>query len=287
MNMMGKILVFLVLVFSVMFMTIAVMLYATHKNWREEAAAWKVKNEAIAKDNEGLKQEKQVLHDQLVSSRLASDLAVASSEGRRVQLEGIVATLEANKVQAEKNLAVSATTLNTQQATLQATQDSEKKTRDALTAQLEANDQRAKELVEKINEYHTLKAALPALDERNAQLTAQLAQATVLLQKLGFTAQDGADLIPPPVDGTIVALGRRDDPNLIELSMGKDDGLRVNHRVDLYRGKDYLGYAVITELDTSGNRVAAKVMDKKAPIRVGDNFTTRFQSLTFSKAGVP
>jgi cell division protein FtsB len=283
MNMMGKILVFLVLVFSVMFMTIAVMLYATHKNWREEAASWKQKNEAITKDNETLKQEKQVLHDQYVAARLSSDLAQANAESRIDLLTKTVATLEANKVQADQKLAVSTTTLSTQQTTLQATQDSEKKTRETLTAQLEANDKRAKELVDLISKYHDLKAALPALDERNAQLTAQLAQTTLLLHKLGLTAQDSPDLIPPPVDGTIVALGRRDDPNLIELSMGKDDGLRVNHRVDLYHGKDYLGYAVITELDTSGNRVAAKVMDKKAPIRVGDNFTTRFQSLTLTK----
>jgi hypothetical protein len=132
------------------------------------------------------------------------------------------------------------------------------------------------------DKYHDLVARFPALQEREKQLTQQVAKAISMLSSMGRTIEDPIDLLPPPVDGTVTALSKRDDPNLIELSLGKDDGLRVNHRIDLYRGNTYLGYAVVTEIAADGQTSVAKVLDRKAPVKAGDNFTTRLQYLTKS-----
>ena len=78
----------------------------------------------------------------------------------------------------------------------------------------------------------------------------------------------------------MVAVGRLQDPNLVELSLGSDDGMRINHYVDLYRGNTYLGRAVIT--NTVGNRSVAKVLKEglKAAVKQDDSFTTRLQYMT-------
>jgi len=39
MNLLGKIFVVLIVVMSIVFMTLALAVYATHKNWKEEADA--------------------------------------------------------------------------------------------------------------------------------------------------------------------------------------------------------------------------------------------------------
>jgi hypothetical protein len=282
MNRLGTILVFLIMFMSVVFMTIAMIVYSTHRNWREEvegAKGWKVKYDTRVKEIGTLRAEKQALQEQLDAQNFATARVIAQSETKIDLITKRVNELTTEKLEADKQLSTMIATNQQQQQMLLTAQETEAKSRQALMAESAASDKRHKELIALTNELHALKTDLPVQIERNQQLAEQVAQSRMLASMLGANLDDKS-LNPPPVDGTILATSKRDDPNLVELSMGKDDGLRINHRVDLYRGRDYLGYAVVTELDTSGNRAVAKVFDKKQAIRVGDNYTTRLQYLT-------
>lgn len=284
MNLLGKIFVFLILFFSVAFMTMAMMVYATHRNWREEIErtdanrpGWKQKSALLKTENDELQAKKEALDAQYKAEVIAKQRAVAA-------LEQQLKLVSDNNVRLGKELAMKAAEsgqLNETSAALAATNkslvDTDAKLRESLVEEQKMSDTAFKSLVSMSDKYHELLAKFPALEERSKQLTANLAKATALLGMVGRTPEDPLDLLPPPVDGTITALSKRDDPNLVELSLGKDDGLRVNHRVDLHRGNKYLGYALVTDVNQDGKSAVAKMIDRKEPVRPGDNFTTRLQ----------
>ena len=70
MTLIGKILVFVILVMSIIFMTFTILVYSTHRNWRELAEGLNTK----LKNAEQLIQEKQTERDQL-ENRLAHERA--------------------------------------------------------------------------------------------------------------------------------------------------------------------------------------------------------------------
>ncbi len=282
MNLVGKIFVFLNLFLAVGFMVMSMMVYATHKNFRTEIEApktgWKAQFTEKYKEAESLAKQRRELEVQLNAEVIARERALASAESHRQTLVDLVKQLKETLVQKDKALA-DATQTNTQlQANLKTHADAEAQVTEAAKLAAAENDKRFKRLIAITDELNVLVAQLPILKERSSQLAQDVAKAKVLLQKLGHTLEDPDQ--PPPVTGTIVSVGRLQDPNLVELSLGFDDGLRINHTVDLYRGKVYLGRAVIT--NTEGNRAVAKILKDglRAPVREDDNFTTRLQYMT-------
>lgn len=286
MNLVGKIFVFLNLFLAVGFMAMSMMVYATHRNMRAEIEStggpqgkgWKATYIEKYKEAEILAKQRRELEVQLNAETIARERALAAAESHRQTLVALVQQLKETLVQKDKALA-DATQTNTQlQANLKMHADAEAQVTEAAKLAAKENDERFKRLIAITDELNTLVAQLPILKERQSQLAEQLAKAKVQLMKLGRTLEDPDQ--PPPVSGTVLAVGRLQDPNLVELSLGFDDGIRINHSVDLYRGNIYLGRAVIT--NTEGNREIAKVLKDglKAAVKEDDSFTTRLQYMT-------
>ena len=65
------------------------------------------------------------------------------------------------------------------------------------------------------------------------------------------------------------------DKDLVEISIGDDDGILVGHQLDVYRDDVYLGKVVVVK--TSPDRAVAKIIPeyKKGTIRKGDSVTTK------------
>lgn len=144
------------------------------------------------------------------------------------------------------------------------------------TVQAES-DANAKLVVEKTEKNNQLAGDLGRLKERNAQLAEQQAKSGLLLAKVDMTSETPLDLQPPKVDGMVLATsGTQND--LLEISLGSDDGLRVGHTVDVYREGKYLARAEIKKIDP--NRAVAQVDPKihLGPIQKGDRVTTRIKT---------
>jgi hypothetical protein len=82
-----------------------------------------------------------------------------------------------------------------------------------------------------------------------------------------------ADGIPPMVDGLVVKVGEK---NLVEISIGADDGILVGNKLDVYRNNAYLGKVVV--LKTTPDRAVAEIIPefKRGIIRKGDRVATKF-----------
>ena len=65
------------------------------------------------------------------------------------------------------------------------------------------------------------------------------------------------------------------DKDLIEISLGADDGLKEGHTLDVYRGNTYLGRVVIRR--TAPDRSVGQIMKElqRGQIRKGDHVTTK------------
>jgi hypothetical protein len=90
--------------------------------------------------------------------------------------------------------------------------------------------------------------------------------------------------IPPAIDGIVVAVAVG-DKNLIEISLGSDDGLRVGHRLGISRNNVDLGSAVVVKTDT--DRCVAQLDQKslKGEIKVRDRVRTATTAGTASEDG--
>ena len=126
------------------------------------------------------------------------------------------------------------------------------------------------DLTEKLNQAESLRQLL---DERNKEAAFQLAQMKMVLDRHGLAPDALVSHIPPKVDGVVLEVSGKD---LIEISIGADDGLKVGHALDVYRGSTYLGRIVIRK--TGPDRAVGQVLRElqRGQIKRGDRVTTRF-----------
>jgi hypothetical protein len=61
----------------------------------------------------------------------------------------------------------------------------------------------------------------------------------------------------------------------LEISIGSDDGLRKGHKLEVYRGRSYLGRIEIREV--APDRAVAVILKdyRKGPIKKGDKVATK------------
>lgn len=287
MNLVGKIFVVLIFVMSLVFMSTAVMVYATHRNWKDEIYRTEAKGnlgfglkkqvEDKTAENKKLAAEQEALQTTLKAEVAAHGQQLAKLETERNQK----VTELADAVKQRDDLTAQARKLTEDLAVAQ--QNLAAKTTEVTglrnqirTVQAES-DTKAKQVVEVTEKNNQLTGDLGRLKERNAQLAEQVAKAGLLLAKVDMTIETPLDLQPPKVDGLVLATsGTQND--LLEISLGTDDGIRIGHTIDVYREGKYLGRAEIKK--TESNRAVAAVDPKihLGPIQKGDRVTTRIKT---------
>ena len=123
-----------------------------------------------------------------------------------------------------------------------------------------------------------------ALQDRNLELLAQIQALTKLNRELGGKASvqsPPADINPPP--GQVKGRIERVDPNdpaLVTITIGADQGLAKGHTLEVYRLKPeprYLGIVRIIEVTSarSVGRLIAPAGAKRAQLQVGDEVASR------------
>jgi DNA repair exonuclease SbcCD ATPase subunit len=127
-------------------------------------------------------------------------------------------------------------------------------------------------VVQRTDQLHSVQGFLQNFKERNLQLASQISDYKRVMDKMGWTPTMNVDGIPPKLDGIVTAVGER---NLIEISLGSDDGLRVGHRLEVFRSNAYLGYAVV--LKTDPDRAVAQIDEKtqRGLVKVRDRVATK------------
>lgn len=112
-----------------------------------------------------------------------------------------------------------------------------------------------------------------ALKERNQQATLEIARKKMVMDSRGLTDTTPTDHIAPKVDAVVLEVS---DKDLIKISIGSDDGIKVDHKLDIYRDNTYLGRIVIMRV--SGDRAVGRIMKElqRGQIKRGDRVSTKF-----------
>ena len=135
-------------------------------------------------------------------------------------------------------------------------------------------DKQFEQVVKTTDQVHQIKGELTRVKEREQQLAAQVAQAKKVLAANNLKLDSDTDKIAPVVQGKVLAVNKND---LVEVSIGSDDGLKAGHKLEVFRGSSYLGRLEV--LSTSEDKAVGKIMSdyKKGQIQRGDNVATRFK----------
>jgi len=133
-------------------------------------------------------------------------------------------------------------------------------------------DNEAKNVVRLTDTVHQRLGELDRLNERSRDLVQQLAKYRAAMTILGKTPSQIIAGIPP-VDGIVTAV--RAKANLVEISLGSDDGLKKKHTLDVFRNNKYLGKVQI--LRTAADKSVARILKSsvRGKIQKGDRVATK------------
>ena len=277
MNFFEKILTGLICIVSLFLMWVSIMVYATHKNWKEDATALKSQLDQATTTNQQLQSERRSLE-----SQLKAEVEAAQQEVRKLESERVALMTQNTTIQSELDQLRQKERANT--AAVASTQSNNEK----LTAEVEALRKQIREnqqsrdnafatMIKATDELHQAQSQVSSLKERNVQLVTDLGTKTQLLDANGIDPHTDPEAIVPRVRGEVFATRRSAGNQLIELTIGADDGLKPGHTVEVYRGERYLGRVEI--LTTEPDRAVGRVLRRfqQGQIQEGDHVATRLR----------
>lgn len=278
----GKLLVVLHLVLSVMFMALAGAVFNAHKNW-------KVAHEKVTQQLTQEQQKSRNLDTELQTAKTEAAQKITGLEGQVTQLGG------------EKNILQQSVT------TLQAENTQLKVANDASRDLAEVN---STEAADRVRESQNLRAQNADLFKSRGLLVTQVRELedklfgqSVQIEQLNakhdktlrdvvtmrqFLASNNLptdpremlvnDSVAPLVNGLVVDVrkGEKGNVEYVEISLGSNDGLVKGHPLTLYRGDRYLGKIRLQSVERNRAVGFVEAKAKNAVIEKGDNATTKF-----------
>lgn len=246
MNLLGKIFTVLILLTSVVLMVVAMFVYSTHRNWQTAYNTLNTKFQAAQAANADaeakyLSQISQLKSEQSAAvqdvAKLETERNVIVSQNQAIQKE--VDQLRQAKTQNEA--LVKATTENIVRLTEEVTG-----LRDSIRVAQQERDEQFHTTLKATSELHSVGGQLQQLEERSSQIVAQLADVTAKATEGGVNLQGE---FVPRVRGKVSKSQRSAGKQLIEITIGADDGVRPGQTVEIFRGERYLGRAEILKAD--------------------------------------
>jgi hypothetical protein len=271
MNLVGKILIVLIFVMCIMFMVSSVMVFATHQNFKQKFTASQQQLTQIQGENSALQGEKDRLERQLAMERAARQQAIAAAESDLLRRTQELTAKEAELNQLQDNTRQLTAVVQASAQTVEGLQ----KQVDAQKAEIISlrEDQRGKfdQVVQVTDENNQLEGTLQRVEAQSRQLRDALGVAQQALDYVGAPATAPVTGTAPRAEGRVLEV--RGDR--VVVSLGKDDGIRAGHELDISRGERYLGRILITKTIT--DKAVGEVMDgfRRGPIQRDDRVRTQ------------
>lgn len=288
MTLVGKIFTVLIFVMSVVFMSFTVAVYATHKNWRDIVMSDDGPQLSLVKQLENKESRNEQLRDQ--KGRLETELAMQKKASDQVhgELESEYDRLRANH---ESLVIRQAALLKDQRDAITAVDLAHKTLKDLrkansdLTANISSaereKDAALKEMVRLSEENHAAVAESERVKKRQVELSQDLAKAMEVLRKFGLVpVPEKYRDTPPVVEGLVLAVPQQD---LIEISIGEDDGLLKGHKLQVVRvqggRKIYVGRIEVVRTDYDKSVCKIDPNYRQSPVQVNDRVVSRIEQL--------
>ena len=290
MNLVGKIFVMLIFVFSILFMGISIAVYQTHKNWRDvifraqpdptdpvnKPIGLKFQLDEARKKLENLTAERNRLETELqtekatrrqVLAKLESELTEVRRERDQLALQE--ADLRQKASDADANVRKLTQTLDARLAEI------DQLRKDINDARV-LRDEKFEQVVQLTDQLHQAQGELERLKLQNLMLAKQFAKARNVLMTHDLPLELPPDGQPPRLDGVVLASSAN---GRVDISLGSDDGLLKGHKLDVYRRRGgeskYLGR--IEVLQVLPDKAVAKILPeyRKGTIEREDRVATR------------
>ena len=272
MTLVGKILTVLILIMSIAFMMIAVIVFATHRSWRDRAIAHKTTIEELRVTNDRLRAEASRADDRLAIEQAARRFALAALQSRREALAQQLAAQseQLTAKQAENDIITETLSQNTM--ILDNLGKEVGGLRDENRLAQQDRDENFMNVVALTDIVSGLQGSLATFKEQGVQLRDQLSRRKLVMDAHELTEYTPVIDIPPRVDGIVTKVGEQ---ALVEISIGSDDGLRTGHTLEVFRNNAYLGRVKVMRLEP--DRAVCEIIPefRKGIIKRGDRVATK------------
>jgi hypothetical protein len=266
MTLLGKIFTVLIMIMSVMFMGVSIIVYATHTNWKDKSLDLADK---VKRTNDVVKE----LTNNLTTQK---DRLEREQAARRYSLAAL--QIRADVYEARRNeAAAQLTAKQSENGDLATALEIAETVKSDLTAEVEVLREEIRATQKLADDFFAnvllltdgnaqLEGERIRFAEKNAQLIAQVSRLSNVLNANGLDENSNLTKVTPDVDGIVTAVAKE----MLQISLGFDDGLREGHELDVFRGASYLGRIVIRKVTPSS--AVGEIMPKshKGEIRKGD-----------------
>lgn len=289
MSFVGKILVVLQVVLSVIFMAFAGAVYHAHMNWRAFAMSETSKLATKTKEYNDKMAELDATKTALTAKITEANQKAAEIDATRKGLAQEVERLkkETGDLQVARNTASSQSLIAGQESSARKSEaDNQRAINHELTNK---RDEEYGERIKLEDKNRSLELALETAVQKNKDLLGRVALFQQALEANGISS-DVTELAtknapPPVVDGKITDVKpakRQGATELVEVSLGSDDGLKRGHEITVYRsGLQGSGRAKflarIRIVETTPDASVGEVIERSrnGVIQKGDNVTTK------------
>ncbi len=273
MNLVGKIFTVLIFIMSVVLMSLVMTLYATHTNWRlrventsenatpQNPLGYKYRLQDVEKTKQDLQNLLDDVQTKLDRETMEKEQVRAKLETEKEELSSTLSAREqelAAKTQSERDAVAQ---LKAVTASLEALRAENETMRNEVKAIQEDRDKQFDLMVKRTEELHTKVNELDQLNRRNKDLVAENANAMQLLRLLGYDNNPNYYLqtTNPPANLNAVVLSATQD--MVVISCGADDGIRISHQLEVTRGNTYVGKIEVREV--TPDRAICKILKDK------------------------
>jgi predicted nucleic acid-binding Zn-ribbon protein len=248
MNLVGKIFTVLIFLMCVVFGTFALMVHATHKNWKEVVIGLNNDLTKANKEKQDVTEQKAVLQTTLDNERKEIQKRLIALEQEKNLLDDDKKDLKTKLEAVEKDARALAMTIKGISQDLGVLQTAVTGMRDSIKLTVEERDRIQKALVNTTDDLMNAVNERQRLEKLGRELAGQKVKMEEALKYYKLSADGYQDNGPPPVEGEVTSVPR---PDVVEISLGADDGVRKGHKFIVTRpstGK-YIGMIVVIQVD--------------------------------------
>ncbi len=254
MTLLGKVFIFLILALSIVFFTISVSVNSTHIDNKKIAAEAQKEASDLKAKNTQLSNQIEEYRQQLAIEQIARRASLGALQTELESMRQQLSDKTAEAVQLNAQVTQLTQTVNATNAQLKASTDDNDLLRKQIASAEDNLSNVLSQYADAKDQQNRLQGEFETLEARVAQMSDEYVQTLAQLEKLDIDPNTPLDA-PPEVNGKVLAVSTN---GLVEISLGRDDGMRKGFTLDVTRGQQYLGRLLVTNV--ADNKCVAEIL---------------------------